>query len=74
MRKLFCVIVTDPNEASGMLGPISPIVFHIESISQEEAEEFVKENLIEEHGYSLDEVEEFEILPLEVIADDIIRL
>jgi hypothetical protein len=74
MKKLFCVIVTDPDDLAGMLGPVSPIIFHIESDTEDEAEEFVRENLIEEHGYEEDEVEGFEIISLEVTSEDIIKL
>jgi hypothetical protein len=74
MKKLFCVIVTDPDDLAGMLGPVSPIIFHIESDTEDEAEEFVRENLIEEHGYEEDEVEGFEIISLEVTTEDIIKL
>lgn len=74
MKKLFCVIVTDPDEVAGMLGPISPIIFHVESDTEDEAEEYVRENLIEEHGYEEDEVEEFEILSIEVKDEEIVKL
>jgi hypothetical protein len=74
MKKLFCVIVTDPDEMAGMLGPMSPIIFHIESHTQEESEVFVRENLIEEHGYEEDVVEGFDIFTLEVTPEEIIKL
>lgn len=74
MKKLFCVIVTDPDDLAGMLGPVSPIIFHVECDTEDEAEEFVRENLIEEHGYEEDEVEGFEIISLEVTTEDIIKL
>jgi hypothetical protein len=74
MKKLFCVIVTDPDDLAGMLGPVSPIIFHVECDTEEKAEEFVRENLIEECGYEEDVVEGFEIISLEVTTEDIIKL
>jgi|APGre2960657373_1045057.scaffolds.fasta_scaffold06268_3 hypothetical protein len=74
MKKLFCVIVTDPDDLAGMLGPVSPIIFHVECDTEDEAEEFVRENLIEECGYEEDVVEGFEIISLEVTTEDIIKL
>jgi len=74
MKKLFCVIVTDPDDLAGMLGPVSPIIFHVECDTEDEAEEFVREYLIEECGYEEDVVEGFEIISLEVTTEDIIKL
>jgi hypothetical protein len=64
MKNLFCITVTDPEDyveeyyaeggISGMLSSASPLIFHVESNTQEEAEEFVKENLLVEHGYDED--------------------
>jgi len=45
-----------------------------EDIDEDEAEEFVRENLIEECGYEEDVVEGFEIISLEVTTEDIIKL
>ena len=74
MKKLFCVIVTDPDDLEGMLGPVSPIIFHIESDTEDEAEVFVRENLIEECGYEEDVVEGFEIFSIEVKDEEIVKL
>lgn len=74
MKKLFCVIVTDPDDLAGMLGPVSPIIFHVESDTEDEAEEYVRENLIEECGYEEDSVDGFEIFSIEVKDEEIVKL
>ena len=81
MKNLFCIIVTDPEDyveeyyeedGIGMLSSASPLIFHVESNTQEEAEEFVKENLLVEHGYDEDLQAFFGIHSLKVT--DIIKL
>ena len=71
MKKLFCVIVTDPRNFSWMLGPI---IFHVESDTGMEAEVFVRENLIEECGYDEEDVDGFEIFSIEVKDEEIVKL
>ena len=74
MKKLFCVIVTDPDDLAGMFGPVSPIIYHVESDTEDEAEEYVTENLIEECVYEEEGVDGFEIFSIEVKDEEIVKL
>ncbi len=71
MKKLFCVVVTDPNGDNGLE---SPIIFHIKCEEQSNSEEAVKEMLEEEYGYEPEWIENFDIFSFEVTDLDIIEL
>jgi hypothetical protein len=69
MKKLFCVVVTDPDYVIGL---DSPIIFHVRCKTLTEAEEFVdKELSLEDYGYDPDSVENLDIFTFEVIELDI---
>ena len=72
MKQLFCVIVTDPNEVIGL---DSPIIFHVECDSQEQAEAFAIEDLSseEDYGYEQEDVDALDIFSFS-ITDAIIKL
>lgn len=71
MKKLFCVVVTDP---SGEVGLFSPIIFHIKCKELSQAEEAVDRLLKDEHGYNESEREAFDIFTMEVTDFDIEEL
>ena len=72
MKQLFCVIVTDPNEVIGL---DSPIIFHVECDSQEQAEAFAIEDLSseEDYGYEKEDVDALDVFSFPV-TDAIIKL
>jgi hypothetical protein len=73
MKELFCVVVTDPNYVIGL---DSPIIFHVECESREQAEDFVVEELSseEDYGYPPEDVESLDIFSFSVTDLDIIKL
>ena len=73
MKQLFCVIVTDPNEVIGL---DSPIIFHVECDSQEQAEAFAIEDLSseEDYGYEKEDVDALDVFSFPVTDLDIIKL
>ena len=73
MSQLFCVVVTDPNEVIGL---DSPIIFHVECESQEQAESFALEDLSseEDYGYDIEDVRCLDIFSFQVTDLDIIKL
>ena len=72
MKKLFCVVVTDPDYVIGL---DYPIIFHIECEKKEQAEEAVIEELSseEDYGYSLKDVESLDIFAFPVTDSGIIK-
>jgi hypothetical protein len=73
MKQLFCVVVTDPNEVIGL---DSPIIFHVECESQEQAESFALKDLSseEDYGYDFDALNFIDIFSFPVTDLDIIKL
>lgn len=73
MKKLFCVVVTDPNYVIGLN---SPIIFHVECESHEQAEGAALEDLSseEDYGYDPEDVESLDIFSFPVTDSDIIKL
>ena len=73
MSQLFCVVVTDPNEVIGL---DSPIIFHVECETQEEAEGVALEDLSseEDYGYDIEDVRCLDIFSFQVTDLDIIKL
>jgi hypothetical protein len=71
MKKLFCAVVTDPNDEVGL---ISPIIFHIKCEELSQAEEKVDLLLRDEHGYGESEMEVLDIFIIEVTDLDINEL
>jgi hypothetical protein len=83
MKQLFCVVVTDPDYVVGL---DSPIIFHVECETQEEAEGVVLEKLSSEEyengydqqghieGYDPEDVECLDIFSFPVTDLDIIKL
>ena len=71
-NKLYCVVVTDPDDVLGCLE--SPIIFHIKTNSLFTAEEKVKSELIsEDYSYELNDVDGLDIFVFEVTELDIIE-
>lgn len=71
-KKLYCVVVTDPADVLGCLE--SPIIFHVKSDTQSEAEEKVKSELAsEDYGYDPEDIEGLDIFTFEVTELDIIE-
>jgi hypothetical protein len=71
MKKLFCIVVTDP---SGDIGLDSPIIFHIKGNNQTQVEDATNELLEDEYGYDADIVKGLDIFSFEVTDLDIIEL
>ena len=66
MKKLFCVVATDP---SGEVGLISPIIFHIKCEELSQAEDEADRLLEEDHGYKISK--DLDIFTFEVTDLDI---
>jgi hypothetical protein len=72
MKKLFCVVVTDPDYVIGL---DSPIIFHIKCEDSRMAEEeAVSEMIGEDYGYDPQDVEQLDIFAFEVTDLDIIEI
>jgi hypothetical protein len=73
MKQLFCVVVTDPDYVIGL---DSPIIFHVECDSQEQAEAFAIEDLSsqEDYGYEKEDVDALDVFSFPVTDLDIIKL
>ena len=72
MKKLFCVVVTDPDEVIGL---DSPIIFHIKCEDSNTAEETAVSEMIEEdYGYDPQDVDRLDIFSFEVTDLDIIDI
>jgi hypothetical protein len=72
MKKLFCVVVTDP---AWVIGLDSPIIFHIKCEDSNQAEESVVNDMVgEEYGYDPQDVDNLDIFSFEVTDSDIIKL
>ena len=73
MKQLFCVVVTDPDYVVGL---DSPIIFHVECETQEQAEAFALEDLSseEDYGYDFDALNFIDIFSFPVTDLDIIKL
>ena len=72
MKKLFCVVVTDP---AYVIGLDSPIIFHIKCEDSNTAEETaVNEMVGEDYGYDPQDVDNLDIFAFEVTDLDIIEL
>lgn len=64
MKKLFCVVVTDPDYVIGL---DSPIIFHIKCDNSNTAEETAIDEMIgEEYGYDPQDVDLLDIFSFEV--------
>lgn len=72
MKKLFCVVVTDPDYVIGL---DYPIIFHVECEIEEQAEEAAVEELSseEDYGYSLEDVKSLDIFACPVTDSNIIK-
>jgi len=72
MKKLFCVVVTDPDYVIGL---DSPIIFHIKCEDSNTAEEAAVNDMIgEDYGYDPQDVEQLDIFAFEVTDADIIEI
>jgi hypothetical protein len=71
MKKLFCVVVSDPNNVYGLE---SPIIFHVKSDDSNRADDAVREMLEEEYGYEKEWIDDFEIFTFEVSDSEIIEI
>ena len=73
MKQLFCVIVTDPDYVIGL---DSPIIFHVECDSQEQAEAFAIQDLSSEEfpRYYQEDVDALDVFSFPVTDLDIIKL
>jgi len=73
MKQLFCVIVTDPD---CVIGLDSPVIFHVECDSQEQAEAFVINDLSspEDYGYEQEDIDTLDIFSYPVTAENIIKI
>jgi hypothetical protein len=69
--KLFCIVVTDPDDFVGIEGPI---IFHVSCDTLMEAEEEVTERLKEGYQYDDESIERLDIFGFEVEGDEIIKL
>lgn len=70
MKKLFCVVVTDPQQVVGL---DSPIIYHIRHDSWQKAEAFAQEVLVSDYEYYIETVNELEFFTFEVKESDIIE-
>ena len=73
MKQLFCVVVTDPDYVIGL---DSPVIFHVECDSQEQAEAFVINDLSspEDYGFEKEDVDALDVFAFPVTADNIIKI
>ena len=69
MKKLFCVVVTDP---SGEFGLDSPIIYHIKCESLSQAEDEADRLLEQEYEYNISN--DIDIFAFEVTDLDIIEI
>lgn len=70
MKKLFCVVVTDPQQ---LVGLDSPIIYHVRHESWQKAEDFVKDVLVQDYEYYIETVDELDIFTFEVKETDILE-
>jgi hypothetical protein len=65
MKQLFCVVVTDPDYVIGL---DSPVIFHVECDSQEQAEAFAIVDLSsqEDYGYEKEDVDALDVFAFPV--------
>jgi len=73
MKQLFCVVVTDPDYVIGL---DSPVIFHVECDSQEQAEAFVINDLSspEDYGFEQEDIDNLDIFSYPVTAENIIKI
>ena len=72
MKKLFCVVVTDP---AFVIGLDSPMIVHIKCEDSNTAEETAVNVMVgEEYGYDPQDVDNLDIFSFEVTDLDIIEL
>lgn len=70
MKKLFCVVVTDPQQ---LVGLDSPIIYHVRHESWQKAEDFVKDRLVQDYEYYIETVEDLDMFTFEVKETDILE-
>lgn len=72
MKKLFCVVIA---EAGYLAGLESPIVYHVRCENSGEANDAIKEMLVDEYGYDPEIVKDhLDVFSFEVTENDIIDL
>ena len=73
MKQLFCVVVTYPEDVIVLE---SPIIYHVECDSQEQAEAFAIQDLSseEDYGYEKEDVDALDVFSFPVTDLDIIKL
>ncbi len=72
MKQLFCIVITDPDYVIGLE---SPIIYHVECDSQEQAEAFViKELSSPEYRYEQEDIAALDIFSYPVTAENIIKI
>ena len=73
MKQLFCIVITDPDYVIGLE---SPIIYHVECDSQEQAEAFVIKELSspEDYGYEQEDIDTLDIFSYPVTAENIIKI
>jgi hypothetical protein len=72
MKQLFCIVITDPDYVIGLE---SPIIYHVECDSQEQAEAFViKELSSPEYRYEQEDIDTLDIFSYPVTAENIIKI
>jgi hypothetical protein len=71
MKKLFCAVVSDPDDVYGL---VSPIIYHIKGNNSTQVEDAVREMLEDEYDYEPKWIEQLDIFTFEVTDVEIIEL
>ena len=71
MKKLFCIVITDPEENTELE---SPLVFHVSAQTQDQVEVAVYEILVEDYEYDSMTIISLDFLIFEVTDNDILKL
>jgi len=71
MKKLFCIVITDPEENTELS---APLVFHVMAETQDQVEVAVYEILVEDYEYDSMTIISLEFLIFEVLDTNILKL
>jgi len=71
MKKLFCIVITDPEENTELS---APLVFHAMAETQDQVEVAVYEILVEDYEYDSMTIISLEFLIFEVLDTNILKL
>ena len=71
MKKLFCIVITDPEKNTDLT---APLVFHVNAETQDQVEVAVYEILVEDYEYDSMTIISLDFLLFEVTKNGILQL